>query len=82
MHVFSSCQGELTEKTVRVKAVDQKGNVLVDGDVATLKNGFFELWLPRDREILLTIQYSGLTAKGMIETFPDSKTCFTTFRLQ
>jgi hypothetical protein len=65
-----------------VKAVDQDGNVLVDGDVATLKNGFFELWLPRDRKIMVTIQYSGLTAKGMIETFAASKTCVTTFRLR
>jgi hypothetical protein len=65
-----------------VKAVDQGENVLVDGDVATLKNGFFELWLPRDRKIMLTIQYFGLTAKGMIETFANSKTCVTTFRLQ
>ncbi len=66
-----------------MKAVDQEGgNVLVDGDVATLKNGFFELWLPRDRKILLTIEYSGLTAKGMIETFAESKTCVSTFRLQ
>ena len=65
-----------------MKAVDQNGNVLVDGNITTLKNGFFELWLPRDRKIMLTIQYSGLTAKGMIETFADSKTCVTTFRLQ
>lgn len=65
-----------------MKAVDQAGNMLVDGDIATLRNGFFELWLPRDREIMLTIQYSGLTAKGMIETFATSKTCVTTFRLQ
>ena len=65
-----------------MKAVDEKGNVLVDGDVATLKNGFFELWLPRDRKIMITIQYSGLTTKGVIDTFAASKTCVTTFRLQ
>ena len=64
-----------------MKAVDQEGNVLVDRDVATLKNGFFGLWLPRDRKIMITIQYSGLTTSGMIETSADSKTCVTTFRL-
>ena len=54
----------------------------LDGNITTLRNGFFELWLPRDRKTMLTIQYSGLTAKDRIETFADSKTCVTTFRLQ
>ncbi len=79
---MSSCQGELPEKEFYVKAVDQQGNVLVDETIATLRNGFFELWLPRNRKIGLRVQGLNRTAKGLITTFDNSKTCITTFRLQ
>ncbi|MCK9365025.1 MAG: CueP family metal-binding protein [Syntrophales bacterium] len=81
-HYFSSCQGELTEQIFFVKAVDEDGNVLVDGVMTTLKNGFMELWLPRNRRISLEVKRGDLTAQGVIETFPDSKTCVTTLQLQ
>ena len=79
---MSSCQAELPEKEFYVKAVDQDGNVLVDETIATLRNGFFELWLPRNRKIGLRVQGLNRTAKGLITTFDNSKTCVTTFQLQ
>jgi len=79
---MSSCQAEFPEKEFYVKAVDQDGNVLVDETIATLRNGFFELWLPRNRKIGLRVQGLNRTAKGLITTFDDSETCITTFRLQ
>ncbi|MGD8981768.1 MAG: CueP family metal-binding protein [Desulfobacterales bacterium] len=79
---MSSCQAELPEKEFYVKAVDQDGNVLVDETIATLRNGFFELWLPRNRKIGLRVQGLNRTAKGLITTFDNSNTCITTFRLQ
>ena len=79
---MSSCQGELVNSEVYVKAVGQDGEVLVDKTVQTMKNGFFELWLPRNQKIELTIEGFGKTATGMIGTFMDSKTCLTTFHLR
>jgi hypothetical protein len=79
---MSSCQAELPEKAFAVKAVDQDGNVLVDDTIVTLRNGFFELWLPRNRKIGLRVHGLNRTAKGLITTFDDSKTCITTFRLR
>jgi hypothetical protein len=79
---MSSCQGELPEMKFDVKATDQNGNVLVNQTIATLRNGFFELWLPRNRGIKLTIQGSDRQAEGRIGTFDTSKTCVTTFRLK
>jgi hypothetical protein len=79
---MSSCQGELTEKAFYVKGVDPVGNVWVDETVTTLPNGFFELWLPRNHRIELSIQGLSRSAKGTIETFNDSKTCITTFQLR
>ncbi len=79
---MSSCQAELAEKEFYVRAIDQDGNVLVDEIIATFRNGFFELWLPRNRKIELRIQGLNRKAKGTIETFNTSKTCITTFRLR
>ena len=79
---MSSCQGELVEKEFHVTAVDQDGHFLVNGTVTTLKNGFFELWLPRNRIIDLRIQGMNRSAQGQIATYDRSKTCVTTFRLQ
>ena len=79
---MSSCQAELPNEKFHVKAVDQDGNVLVDNTIATLRNGFLELWLPRNRRIALRVQGLNRTAKGLITTFDNSDTCITTFRLQ
>jgi len=79
---MSSCQGELPEMKFAVNASDQNGNVLVDETIATLKNGFFELWLPRNRNIKLTIQGAGRQTNGEIATFDGSKTCITTLQLR
>lgn len=80
-HYFSSCQAELVRQTFQVRAVDQEGNVLVDQPMTTLQNGFFELWLPRNRTIMLSVREGDLKAEGQIDTFSNSLTCVTTLQL-
>ncbi len=72
----------MAEKEFYVKAIDQDGVVLVDETIATLRNGFFELWLPRNRKVELRLQGLNRTTRGIIETFGDSNTCITTFQLR
>ena len=72
----------MTNSQVYVKAVGQDGTVLIDKNVQTMANGFFELWLPRNENINLTIQGFNKTATGMIDTFLKSKTCLTGFHLK
>jgi hypothetical protein len=79
---MSSCQGELPSTDFIVKAVDQKGKVLFNNSITTLRNGFFELWLPRDHMVQLSIQGMNKSVNGLIGTFDDSKTCVTTFQLK
>ena len=79
---MSSCQGELPNRVFYVKATDQEGTILVSKNMATLRNGFFELWLPRHRSVDLTIKGMGRQVTGKIGTFDNSKTCVTTLKLR
>ena len=79
---MSSCQGELTQTKLNVKAVDQSGTTIMDAPVSTLKSGFMELWLPRNRTINLTISGLNRSASYVITTTDGSATCVTTMRLQ
>lgn len=72
----------MTNSEVHVKAVGQNSIVLADKTVRTMANGFFELWLPRNENINLTIQGFDKTAIGVIDTFSRSKTCLTGFHLK
>jgi len=69
-------------KSFEVKGVDQNGEIVIDKTVNTLRNGFMELWLPRERLISLSIKHLGLIANGLLATFDDSPTCVTTFQLK
>jgi hypothetical protein len=79
---MSSCQGELTQTKLNVKAVDQSGATIIDAPVTTLKSGFMELWLPRNRTINLTISDLNRSATDVITTYDGSETCITTMQLQ
>ena len=72
----------MAEKEFKVTAVDQSGETLFDGKLKSLHNGFFEIWLPRDRRIELSVMYDNLLSVGHIGTFDDSATCLTTFHLR
>ena len=81
-HYPSSCNGEIKEKTFVVTAKDDKGNSIFSGNQTTMKNGFFELWLPRNLTISLHIEYNSLSGDEVIGTFDSNKTCITTIRLR
>ena len=81
IHYMSGCQGELVEKRVKVTATLVDGAVILDKEITTMKNGFLELWLPRNQEITVTLEALGRKAEGTIGTFYDSNTCITTFQL-
>ena len=79
---MTSCQGEMALKSFEVKGIDQNGEILIDQTVNTLRNGFMELWLPRERMISLSIKHMDVAAKGFLATFDKSPTCVTTFQLR
>ena len=79
---MSSCQGELANREFKVKAIDEEGRIVINDTIYTLRNGFFELWLPRDRRFELTIQGMNRNVKSTIETFNSSKTCVKNLELR
>ncbi len=81
-HYPSSCDGELKEITFKLTAKNTQGNTLFDGNITSMKNGFFELWLPRDLTIALHVEYNSLSADEVIGTFDVNKTCITTAKLK
>lgn len=81
-HSLTGCQGELINKKIRVEIVDKKGNVIVNKEVETYKNGFFGLWLPKNIEGTIKVYYGEKSASTLITTYNDSETCLTTLKLQ
>jgi hypothetical protein len=81
IHYMSGCQGELVETPVKVVATLPDGEILVDEEMETMVNGFLELWLPRNREITVSMEALGRKVLGTVGTYPDSNTCITTFQL-
>ena len=81
-HYFSSCTGEMKNLPFQVRVLDDKREVVFEGVVRTGADGFFELWLPRNKRFSLEIRHGSWEARGRVATFEDSPTCLTTFRLQ
>lgn len=80
-HSLSSCQGELVNQTVNVVITDGKGNEILNSDITTMENGFVGVWLPRNMNAKIQVEYDGLTAQTSISTFSGSDTCLTTLQL-
>ncbi|WP_330949508.1 CueP family metal-binding protein [Virgibacillus sp. MG-45] len=80
-HSLTGCQGEMVEKDFDVLIEDTDGNVIVDKTVTSQKNGFFDLWLPRDKTYRVVITHDGKQVESEISTFENDGTCITTMQL-
>ena len=80
VHYFSSCTGELQEEVFLVRVLEGEKEVLKT-QVKTGKDGFFELWLPRNRRYTLEVRQGDWVAQGALTTFAQSPTCLTELRL-
>jgi len=78
---LTGCQGELADKEFDVYIEDTEGNVILDEKVKSQANGFFDLWLPRDKSYQVKITYDGKVSESEIATFKDDGTCITTMQL-
>jgi len=78
---LTGCQGELADKEFDVYIEDTEGNVILDEKVKSQANGFFDLWLPRDKSYQVKITYDGKVSESEISSSKDDGTCITTMQL-
>lgn len=78
---MTGCQGELAEEEFDVYIEDHDGNVVLDETMETQSNGFFDLWLPRDKTYQIKIENEGKIVESEISTFEKDGTCITTMQL-
>src|SRR5690625_3567836 len=82
VHSLTGCQGELVEEDFDVLITDSSGEVVVDETMTTEKNGFIDLWLPRDETFVVEMTQGSRTTEAKISTFEGDKTCITTMQLK
>ena len=80
-HSLTGCQGEMVEQTFDVYIEDLDGKVVIDETMQSLKNGFIDLWLPRDQTFRVKITHEGKEVESEISTFENDGTCITTMQL-
>jgi hypothetical protein len=81
-HSLTTCAGELAGQQMHITITDDATkDVLVDREVTTFENGYFDVWLPSDRDITLSIDDGEHTAEVPLGTRADDPTCVTTIKL-
>lgn len=60
---------------------DTEGNTFVDKKITSQKNGFIDLWLPRDKNYKITISHNGKKVESEFSTFENDGTCLTNMQL-
>lgn len=82
VHSLTGCQGELVEEEFDVTIKDSSGETILDETKKTEKNGFIDLWLPRDDVYDVKITQDEKVTESEISTFEKDQTCITTMHLQ
>ncbi len=77
-HNLVSCRGELKNETFHVIITKVDGTVIIDDYLTSMDSGFIGLWLPKDIEGTINIEYNDLSVESSIFTFDQSDTCITT----
>jgi len=82
-HSLTTCTGEIQNSDVQVLVTNAaSGEILVDKMRTTFDNGFVGLWLPRDIDVNVAIEYDGRSATTELSTSGDeAATCVTTMQL-
>jgi len=80
-HYPSSCQGEMTQERFAVEIKEKDGEMMFEGEETTLKNGFFELWIPRDKELIISIEKDKRSAEVSLISDDEAGTCITTTKM-
>lgn len=75
---LNSCHGELANQTFLVSIITPSGDIILQEEMVSADNGFVTIWLDKNIEANLTVEYNNLKAKTFISTNKDSNNCLTT----
>ncbi|WP_409309810.1 copper-binding periplasmic metallochaperone CueP [Pectobacterium sp. B1J-3] len=81
-HSLSGCRGEMANTDFDVKVTDRAGQVILQKTLSSHQNGFVGIWLPRNIEGTIEVNYQGMRAFSPFSTSNASQTCMTTLQLQ
>ncbi|WP_120338545.1 CueP family metal-binding protein [Cryobacterium soli] len=77
-HSLTTCVGELGSEDLHVTITDDATtDVLLDRDISTYENGFFDVWLPAGLDITVLIDDGEHTVELPLGTRADDPTCVT-----
>ncbi len=82
LHYTSSCEGELANKQITLDVEGYSDYKYKNEQITTMKNGFFEIWLPRNKTYNVKISYEGKSGQELISTNITDRTCITSIKLQ
>ncbi|MGF9698629.1 MULTISPECIES: CueP family metal-binding protein [Paenibacillus] len=83
IHSLTGCQGEMKNEEFQVTLHDSEGNTYMkDEPMKTGKNGFMDLWVPRNRTYLIRVVHDGKVAESQLSTYEQDNTCITTMELK
>lgn len=74
---LTGCNSELKNEEFDILIKDMAGNVMVDETKTSQRNGFIDLWLPRDQQYTIEITHNGNTINSTLSTFEGDNTCIT-----
>jgi hypothetical protein len=80
-HSLTTCQGEMSKRSVHLRIVDTGGRVLVDQETTTNANGFVGTWLPRGSSGTVEITTPDGSGVQPFATGAEDPTCMTTLKL-
>ncbi len=81
IHSLTGCQGELVDADFDIYIENEAGEIIVDETINSGKNGFVDLWLPRDQTFSVKINHDGKTVESELSTYEQDGTCITTMQL-
>lgn len=76
-HSLATCRSELKNETFYITIKDSNGDLILQKEVTSMDNGFIGLWLPRDIEGTLQVEYNEMYIESEISTFSTDDTCLT-----
>lgn len=77
-HYLTQCTSELANQPFHIKVVAANGDVIIEENRVSESNGFIGIWLPRDLEATLHIEFQDYHVSAPIATTLESPTCITT----